>query len=104
MKCPGHAEVGEREDQDDLVKGKFNWKETFKADLRQGPDNRIAIEKLGENTASQYLVTSEHHKAKEEILTNSKKNISKKCHTSVTKRQSQTLEQFCISKLNPIYY
>lgn len=81
MKCPGHAEVGEREDQDDPVKGKFNWKETFKADLREGPDNRITIKKLGEKTASQYLVTNEHHKAKEEILTNSKKNISKKCHT-----------------------
>lgn len=34
---PGHSKVGEKEDQDNLVEGKFKWKKTFNVGRRQGP-------------------------------------------------------------------
>ncbi|XP_048366098.1 cell growth-regulating nucleolar protein [Sphaerodactylus townsendi] len=49
--------------------GKFNWKGTIKAVLRQAPDNEISIKKLRKKVLAQfYAVAGDHHKSEEEIL------------------------------------
>ncbi|XP_015481043.1 cell growth-regulating nucleolar protein [Parus major] len=50
-------------------KGKFNWKGTIKAVLKQAPDNEISIKKLRKKVIAQYYaVAGEQHKTEEEIL------------------------------------
>ncbi|NXI36772.1 LYAR protein, partial [Galbula dea] len=50
-------------------KGKFNWKGTIKAVLKQAPDNEISIKKLRKKVIAQYYaVAGEHHKSEEDIL------------------------------------
>ncbi|XP_012595153.1 cell growth-regulating nucleolar protein isoform X2 [Microcebus murinus] len=78
MKIPGHPEGGELEDHVAPAKGKFNWKGTIKAILKQAPDNEIAIKKLRKKVLAQYYtVTSEHHRSKDELLVIFNKKISK---------------------------
>ncbi|XP_071412902.1 cell growth-regulating nucleolar protein [Pithys albifrons albifrons] len=49
--------------------GKFNWKGTIKAVLKQAPDNEISIKKLRKKVIAQYYaVAGEQHKSEEEIL------------------------------------
>ncbi|XP_023580093.1 cell growth-regulating nucleolar protein isoform X2 [Octodon degus] len=43
---PGDSEDGEQEDQEAPAKGKFNWKGTIKAVLRQAPENEVSVKKL----------------------------------------------------------
>ncbi|XP_004432327.1 cell growth-regulating nucleolar protein [Diceros bicornis minor] len=78
MKLPGHSEGGEPENHEAPAKGKFNWKGTIKAVLKQAPDNEIAIKKLRKKILAQYYaVTNEHHKSEEELLVIFNKKISK---------------------------
>ncbi|XP_012579697.1 PREDICTED: cell growth-regulating nucleolar protein isoform X2 [Condylura cristata] len=46
IKIPGPSEDGQPGNHEAPAKGKFNWKGTIKAVLRQAPDNEIAIKKL----------------------------------------------------------
>ena len=46
MKLPGQPEEGEAKDHEVPIKGKFNWKGTIKAVLKQAPDNEISVKKL----------------------------------------------------------
>uniref|UniRef100_A0A8I5T4X3 Ly1 antibody reactive n=1 Tax=Pongo abelii TaxID=9601 RepID=A0A8I5T4X3_PONAB len=58
--------------------GKFNWKGTMKAILKQAPDNEITIKKLRKKVLAQYYtVTDEHHRSEEELLVIFNKKISK---------------------------
>ncbi|XP_055290841.1 cell growth-regulating nucleolar protein isoform X2 [Moschus berezovskii] len=60
------------------LEGKFNWKGTIKAVLKQAPDNEITIKKLRKKVLAQYYaVTNEHHKSEEELLVIFNKKISK---------------------------
>ncbi|XP_075400657.1 cell growth-regulating nucleolar protein isoform X2 [Tenrec ecaudatus] len=60
------------------VKGKFNWKGTIKAVLKQAPDNEIAVKKLKKKVLAQYYsVASEQHRSEEELLVIFNKKISK---------------------------
>ncbi|KAM5338843.1 cell growth-regulating nucleolar protein isoform 1-T2 [Glossophaga mutica] len=79
MKFPGHSEGGEPENHEaPPAKGKFNWKGTIKAILKQAPDNEIAIKKLRKKVLAQYhAVTDEHHRSEEELLVILNKKISK---------------------------
>ncbi|XP_062964013.1 cell growth-regulating nucleolar protein isoform X1 [Cynocephalus volans] len=78
MKFPGHSEGGELEDHEAPAKGKFNWKGTIKAILKQAPDNEIAIKKLRKKVLAQYyIVTNEQHRSEEELLVIFNKKISK---------------------------
>ncbi|KAM6220802.1 cell growth-regulating nucleolar protein [Rhynchocyon petersi] len=78
IKFPGHPEGGETEAQASPVKGKFNWKGTIKAILKQAPDNEIAVKKLKKKVLAQYYaVGSEHHRSEEELLAIFHKKISK---------------------------
>lgn len=77
MKLAGQAEGGEVDEQQP-VKGKFNWKGTIKAVLKQAPDNEISIKKLRKKVLAQYYtVTSDCHKSEEELLVIFNKKISK---------------------------
>uniref|UniRef100_A0A250XZX0 Cell growth-regulating nucleolar protein n=1 Tax=Castor canadensis TaxID=51338 RepID=A0A250XZX0_CASCN len=78
MKVPGHPEGGQTEDHEAPVKGKFNWKGTIKAVLKQAPDNELAIKKLRKKVLAQYhMVTNDHHRSEEELLVIFNKKISK---------------------------
>lgn len=59
----------ETEEIGDVDKGKFNWKGTIKAVLKQAPNNEISIKKLRKKVLSQYhAVSGEHHKSQEDLL------------------------------------
>ncbi|XP_034509407.1 cell growth-regulating nucleolar protein-like [Ailuropoda melanoleuca] len=71
-------EGGEPENCEAPTKGKFNWKGTIKAVLKQAPDNEVAVKKLRKKVLAQYYaVTDEQHKSEEELLTIFNKKISK---------------------------
>ncbi|XP_064440335.1 cell growth-regulating nucleolar protein isoform X2 [Mirounga angustirostris] len=77
-KVSGPPEGGEPENHEAPAKGKFNWKGTIKAVLKQAPDNEVAIKKLRKKVLAQYYaVTNEHHKSEEELLAIFNKKISK---------------------------
>lgn len=77
-KFPGLAEGGEPENHEAPAKGKFNWKGTIKAVLKQAPDNEIAVKKLRKKVLAQYYaVTSEHHRSEEELLAIFNRKVSK---------------------------
>ncbi|KAM4052074.1 cell growth-regulating nucleolar protein isoform 1-T3 [Anomaloglossus baeobatrachus] len=66
----------ENGDEDSGKKGKFNWKGTIKALLRQAPDNELAIKKLRKKVIAQYYaISSVHHKSEEELLATFHKKI-----------------------------
>ncbi|XP_071982189.1 cell growth-regulating nucleolar protein isoform X1 [Engystomops pustulosus] len=65
----GENGVEENDDEDGAKKGKFCWKGTIKALLRQAPDHELPIKKLRKKVIAQYyVISSEHHKSEEEIL------------------------------------
>lgn len=77
IKFSGQSEGGEPENHDVPAKGKFNWKGTIKAILKQAPDNEIAVKKLRKKVLAQYYaVTDEHHKSEEDVLVIFNKKIS----------------------------
>lgn len=77
IKFSAQSEGGEPENHDVPAKGKFNWKGTIKAILKQAPDNEIAVKKLRKKVLAQYYaVTNEHHKSEEDVLVIFNKKIS----------------------------
>ncbi|NXI10723.1 LYAR protein, partial [Irena cyanogastra] len=61
--------INDNEENVGADKGKFNWKGTIKAVLKQAPDNEISIKKLRKKVIAQYCaVAGERHKTEEEIL------------------------------------
>ncbi|XP_039921714.1 cell growth-regulating nucleolar protein [Hirundo rustica] len=61
--------INDNEENVGADKGKFNWKGTIKAVLKQAPDNEISVKKLRKKVIAQYYaVAGEHHKTEEEIL------------------------------------
>ncbi|XP_053886631.1 cell growth-regulating nucleolar protein isoform X1 [Malaclemys terrapin pileata] len=60
----------ETEEIGDVDKGKFNWKGTIKAVLKQAPNNEISIKKLRKKVLAQYhaVVGEHHHKSQEDLL------------------------------------
>ncbi|NXT08515.1 LYAR protein, partial [Prunella fulvescens] len=61
--------INDNEENVGTDKGKFNWKGTIKAVLKQAPDNEISIKKLRKKVIAQYYaIAGEHHRTEEEIL------------------------------------
>uniref|UniRef100_A0A8C5TG85 Ly1 antibody reactive n=1 Tax=Malurus cyaneus samueli TaxID=2593467 RepID=A0A8C5TG85_9PASS len=61
--------INDNEENVGIERGKFNWKGTIKAVLKQAPDNEISIKKLRKKVIAQYYaVAGEQHKTEEEIL------------------------------------
>lgn len=78
IKFSGQSEGGEPENEEAPAKGKFNWKGTIKAILKQAPDNEVAVKKLRKKVLAQYYaVTSDHHRSEEDLLVIFNKKISK---------------------------
>ncbi|MBZ3877015.1 Cell growth-regulating nucleolar protein [Sciurus carolinensis] len=77
-KFPEQSEAGEPEDDEAPTKGKFNWKGTIKAVLRQAPEGELSIKKLRKKVLAQYYtVTNDRHRCEEELLVIFNKKVSK---------------------------
>ncbi|XP_049645754.1 LOW QUALITY PROTEIN: cell growth-regulating nucleolar protein [Suncus etruscus] len=60
------------------AQGKFNWKGTIRAVLKQAPDNEISVKKLRKKVLAQYYtVSSQQHQSEEELLAIFNRKISK---------------------------
>lgn len=93
MKLPGQPEEGEPEDHEAPSKGKFNWKGTIKAVLKQAPDNEISVKKLKKKVIAQYhAVMSDHHMSEEELLAIFNKKISRNPTFKVLKDRVKLLK------------
>ncbi|XP_057562717.1 cell growth-regulating nucleolar protein [Hippopotamus amphibius kiboko] len=93
IKLPEHSEDGELENREAPAEGKFNWKGTIKAVLKQAPDNEIAIKKLRKKVLAQYYaVTNEHHRSEEELLVIFNKKISKNPTLKILKDKVKLLK------------
>ncbi|XP_050194516.1 cell growth-regulating nucleolar protein [Myiozetetes cayanensis] len=59
-------------------KGKFNWKGTIKAVLKQAPDNEISIKRLRKKVIAQYYAVAgeQQYKSEEEILVTFNKKVN----------------------------
>lgn len=66
----------ENDEENSANKGKFNWKGTIKAVLKQAPDNELPIKKLRKKVIAQYYaVSSAQHKSEEDVLATFNKKI-----------------------------
>ncbi|CAO2640080.1 Cell growth-regulating nucleolar protein [Lemmus lemmus] len=93
MKLPGQPEEGEAKDHEVPAKGKFNWKGTIKAVLKQAPDNEISVKKLKKKVIAQYhAVMSGHHMSEEELLAIFNKKINKNPTFKVLKDRVKLLK------------
>ncbi|NXB09227.1 LYAR protein, partial [Cnemophilus loriae] len=69
--------INDNEENVGTDRGKFNWKGTIKAVLKQAPDNEISIKKLRKKVIAQYYaVAGECHKTEEEILVTFNKKVN----------------------------
>ncbi|NXI50828.1 LYAR protein, partial [Chloroceryle aenea] len=76
-----------------MGKGKFNWKGTIKAVLKQAPDNEISIKKLRKKVIAQYYaVAGEHHKSEEDILVIFNKKVNNNPKFKVLKDKVKLLK------------
>ncbi|XP_063193430.1 cell growth-regulating nucleolar protein isoform X1 [Chroicocephalus ridibundus] len=76
-----------------MDKGKFNWKGTIKAVLKQAPDNEISIKKLRKKVIAQYYaVAGEHHKSEEDILVIFNKKVNNNPKFKVLKDKVKLLK------------
>ncbi|XP_009707699.1 PREDICTED: cell growth-regulating nucleolar protein [Cariama cristata] len=74
-------------------KGKFNWKGTIKAVLKQAPGNEISIKKLRKKVIAQYYaVAGEHHKSEEDILVTFNKKVNNNPKFKVLKDKVKLLK------------
>lgn len=65
------------DNEENVGTGKFNWKGTIKAVLKQAPDNEISFKKLRKKVIAQYYaVAGERHKTEEEILVTFNKKVN----------------------------
>lgn len=93
MKLPEQPEEGEPGDHEAPSKGKFNWKGTIKAVLKQAPDNEISVKKLKKKVIAQYhAVMSDHHTSEEELLAIFNRKISRNPTFKVLKDRVKLLK------------
>ncbi|NXU55495.1 LYAR protein, partial [Turnix velox] len=79
--------------EENVATGKFNWKGTIKAVLKQAPDNEISIKKLRKKVIAQYYaVTAEHHKSEEDILVIFNKKVNNNPKFKVLKDKVKLLK------------
>ncbi|ETE59551.1 Cell growth-regulating nucleolar protein, partial [Ophiophagus hannah] len=83
----------EVEENKDKHQGKFNWKGTITAVLKQAPDNELSIKKLRKKVIAQYYaVTGDHQKSEEETLALLKKKVSSNPKFRVLKEKVKLLK------------
>ncbi|XP_034291857.1 cell growth-regulating nucleolar protein [Pantherophis guttatus] len=83
----------EVEENKDKHRGKFNWKGTIRAVLKQAPDNELSIKKLRKKVIAQYYaVTGDHQKSEEETLALFKKKVSSNPNFRILKEKVKLLK------------
>ncbi|KAL8207623.1 UNVERIFIED_CONTAM: hypothetical protein K2H54_060090 [Gekko kuhli] len=81
------------EEDEDEHQGKFSWKGTIKAVLRQAPDHEISIKKLRKKVLAQYYaVTGDQHKPEVEILALFNKKVNSNPKFKVLKEKVKLLK------------
>ncbi|MEE6462510.1 hypothetical protein FKM82_001620 [Ascaphus truei] len=74
------------------VKGKFNWKGTIKALLKQAPDHELPIKKLRKKVLAQYYtISTKQHKSEAELLGVFNQKINKNPKFRVLKEKVKLL-------------
>ncbi|XP_063166858.1 cell growth-regulating nucleolar protein isoform X1 [Candoia aspera] len=90
---PKIMNYSEIEENQDKHQGKFNWKGTISAVLKQAPDNEISIKKLRKKVIAQYYaVTDNQHKSEEETLALFNKKITSNPKFRVLKEKVKLLK------------
>ncbi|KAM8940431.1 cell growth-regulating nucleolar protein isoform 2-T2 [Pelodytes ibericus] len=70
------ASAEENDENNESARGKFNWKGTIKALLKQAPDNELPIKRLRKKVLAQYYtISSTQHKSEEDLLATFNKKI-----------------------------
>ncbi|XP_062991712.1 cell growth-regulating nucleolar protein [Elgaria multicarinata webbii] len=83
----------ETEENEDEHQGKFSWKGTIKAVLKQAPDNEISVKKLRKKVLAQYYaIAGDHHKSEEEILALFNKKVNSNPKFRVLKEKVKLLK------------
>ncbi|XP_015680791.1 cell growth-regulating nucleolar protein [Protobothrops mucrosquamatus] len=83
----------EVEENKDKHQGKFNWKGTIRAVLKQAPDNELSIKKLRKKVISQYYSTAgDCHRSEEETLALFNKKVSSNPKFKVLKEKVKLLK------------
>ncbi|XP_067412495.1 cell growth-regulating nucleolar protein isoform X2 [Emydura macquarii macquarii] len=83
----------ETEESGDAVKGKFNWKGTIKAILKQAPNNEISIKKLRKKVLAQFhAIAGEQHKSQEDLLVTFNKKVNNNPKFKVLKDKVKLLK------------
>ncbi|XP_010293804.1 PREDICTED: cell growth-regulating nucleolar protein [Phaethon lepturus] len=86
-------ETENNSNEENVGTGKFNWKGTIKAVLKQAPDNEISIKKLRKKVIAQYYaVAGEHHKSEEDILVIFNKKVNNNPKFKVLKDKVKLLK------------
>ncbi|NXD78932.1 LYAR protein, partial [Halcyon senegalensis] len=79
--------------EENVETGKFNWKGTIKAVLKQAPDNEISIKKLRKKVIAQYYaVAGEQHRSEEDILVIFNKKVNNNPKFKVLKDKVKLLK------------
>ncbi|XP_027681180.2 cell growth-regulating nucleolar protein isoform X1 [Chelonia mydas] len=93
MKYIKTSATTETEEIGDADKGKFNWKGTIKAVLKQAPNNEISIKKLRKKVLAQYhAVVGEHHKSQEDLLVIFNKKVNNNPKVKVLKEKVKLMK------------
>uniref|UniRef100_A0A2D4GHJ7 Zinc finger C2H2 LYAR-type domain-containing protein n=1 Tax=Micrurus corallinus TaxID=54390 RepID=A0A2D4GHJ7_MICCO len=94
--CPIPTKIinrSEVEENKDKHQGKFNWKGTITAVLKQASNNELSIKKLRKKVIAQYYaVTGDHQKSEEETLALFKKKVSRNPKFRVLKEKVKLLK------------
>ncbi|XP_044273936.1 cell growth-regulating nucleolar protein isoform X1 [Varanus komodoensis] len=91
--APKRMNNPETEENEDTHQGKFSWKGTIKAVLKQAPDNEISIKKLRKKVLAQYYaIEGDHHKSEEEILALFNKKVNSNPKFRVLKEKVKLLK------------
>ncbi|KAE8629142.1 hypothetical protein XENTR_v10000369 [Xenopus tropicalis] len=97
--CGLEEENGEDESADvygesnRTARGKFNWRGTIKALLKEAPDNELPIKRLRKKVLAQYhTVSSEYHKSEKDLLVAFNKKIHNNPKFRVLKERVKLLK------------
>ncbi|CAI9577624.1 unnamed protein product [Staurois parvus] len=86
-------EEEENDEDNSANKGKFNWKGTITALLKQAPDNELPIKKLRKKVVAQYyIVSSAQHKSEEDVFATFNKKIHRNPKFRVLKERVKLIK------------
>ncbi|XP_053314252.1 cell growth-regulating nucleolar protein [Spea bombifrons] len=85
--------MDENHENNEANQGKFNWKGTIKALLKDAPDNELPVKRLRKKVLAQYYaVSSEQHRSEEDLLVIFNKKIHSNPKFKVLKEKVKLLK------------